>query len=102
MSFDQIILICIFFPSVIIILGPIYADLTSSISSDTILNLGFISFLSRLLFYDYEKGETTAVSLNSALFGAIILSSRLGRKLTKQILPERQLVLYNIILSYFC
>jgi len=84
-----------FLSSVIIILSPIYADLTSSISSDTILNLATLSFVTRLLFYDYDKGSYTAVSLNSAVFGAIILSSRLQTSFAATILVISALLMFR-------
>ena len=95
MPIQQVVLTCLFFPSVIIILGPIYADLTSSISSDTILNLAIASLVIRLLFYDYNNGTYTAVSLNSALFGAIILSSRLQTSLAATILVGCALIIFR-------
>ena len=57
--------------------SPIYSDLTSSVSSDSIFNLAISSFVSRFLFFDFETARATPTSFNSAIFGAIILSSQL-------------------------
>ena len=88
-----------FFMSLLFLLSPIYSSLTGlasqnlpfltsdpklrpwkvSISSDTINNLSGILMIIRLLFHDYTSARYTAVSLNSGLFGSILLASRLHR-----------------------
>lgn len=68
----------IFFMSLLFLLSPIYSSLTVSISSDTINNLSGFFMLVRLLFHDYINAHYTAVSLNSGLFAAILLASRLA------------------------
>ena len=55
------------------LLSPLYISLTVSISSDTINNLALVSLISRLLFHNYSSGRYTAFSLNSGLFGSILL-----------------------------
>ena len=63
----------IFFFSLMRLLSPLYISLTVSISSDTINYLALVSLTSRLLFHNYSSGRYTAFSLNSGLFGAILL-----------------------------
>ena len=63
----------IFFFSLMRLLSPLYISLTVSISSDTINNLALVSLISRLLFHNYSSGRYTAFSLNSGLFGSILL-----------------------------
>jgi len=67
----------IFFFSLMRLLSPLYISLTVSISSDTINNLALVSLISRLFFHNYSSGRYTAFSLNSGLFGSILLASRL-------------------------
>ena len=85
----------IFFPAMIVILGPIYSNLTSSFSSDTILNLAVVCLSIRIIFYDFYLGSFTAISLNSALFGAIILSSRLDTSFSAAILVASALCIFR-------
>ena len=69
----------IFFFSLMRLLSPLYISLTVSISSDTIYNLALVSLISRLLFHNYSSGRYTAFSLNSGLFGSILLAGLHGR-----------------------
>ncbi|CAG5102227.1 Oidioi.mRNA.OKI2018_I69.chr1.g201.t1.cds [Oikopleura dioica] len=59
----------VFYFALILVLSPIYANLTTSISTDTILNLAMFSFTLRYLAFDFSTNEPGAVSRNSALFG---------------------------------
>lgn len=85
----------IFFFALILALSPIYANLTTSISSDTILNLAMFSFSLRYLSYDFTTNQAGAVSRNSALFGAILLSSRLENALDSVIIVGTALLLFS-------
>ena len=69
----------IFFFSLMRLLSPLYISLTVSISSDTINYLALVSLISRLLFHNYSSGRYTAFSLNSGLFGSILLAGLHGR-----------------------
>ena len=72
----------IFFFSLMRLLSPLYISLTVSISSDTINYLALVSLISRLLFHNYSSGRYTAFSLNSGLFGSILLAGLHGRSRT--------------------
>ena len=68
------------------LLAPLYISLTVSISSDTINNLALVSLISRLLFHNYSSGRYTAFSLNSGLFGSILLVGI--RRQVRQVRPK--------------
>lgn len=66
------------------IFSPLLHTLTDSISTDTIFTTTFFTVFFHLLFFDYGVPAfivSKAISLNSAIFGAICLSSRLSSSL---------------------
>ncbi|KAI3635095.1 hypothetical protein MIR68_006661 [Amoeboaphelidium protococcarum] len=72
---------------ILIALSPILKTLTQDTSDDTIYALSTIVFTMNLLFHDYtsvEPGATRypgALSLNAAIFGSVLLASRLSSSL---------------------
>ena len=62
-------------------LSPILKTLTHTISTDTIYAMTVLALLAHLLFHEYNMKESVvasqAASLNSALFAAVCLASRL-------------------------
>lgn len=85
----------LFYFALIVALSPIYANLTTSISSDTILNLAMFSFSLRFVSFDFSSNAPGAVSRNSALFGAIVLSSRLENAFDSVIMVATALILFS-------
>ena len=85
----------LFYFALIVALSPVYANLTTSISSDTILNLAMFSFSLRFVSYDFSSNKPGAVSRNSALFGAIVLSSRLENAFDSVIMVATALILFS-------
>lgn len=71
---------CIIFLAFGYIFSPILKDLTKTISTDTIYAMVTLMMLTHVLFQDYGADAavvSSSLSLNSALFAAVCLSSRL-------------------------
>lgn len=71
---------CVIFLAFGYIFSPILKDLTKTISTDTIYAMVTLMMLTHVLFQDYGAEAavvSSSLSLNSALFAAVCLSSRL-------------------------
>lgn len=71
---------CVIFLTFGYMFSPILKDLTKSISTDTIYAMVTLMMLTHVLFQDYGADSAVvsgSLSLNSALFAAVCLSSRL-------------------------